>query len=102
MTRPRSNARIPSPPTSPTTGRSSMAEATLRVSVVVPVRNRRRLLRRLLDALAAQTFDDFEVIVVDDGSTDGSVQEAEIDRASGRPVRPLGTPAGGRCRRAGP
>lgn len=43
---------------------------TARVSVVVPVRDRRPQLRQLLDALAAQTFRDFEVIVVDDHSTD--------------------------------
>lgn len=58
-----------------------------RVSVVVPVRNRRSLLRVTLDALAAQTFRDFEVIVVDDGSDDGSDEEALADEASGRPVR---------------
>ena len=38
------------------------------MSVVVPVRNRRLLLRRMLDALAVQTFADFELIVVDDSS----------------------------------
>ena len=57
------------------------------VSVVLPVRNRRALLRQALDALDAQTYRDFEVIVVDDGSTDGSPEEAEADAARGRPVR---------------
>lgn len=47
-----------------------------RVSVVVPVRNRRDLLARMLDGLEAQTFRDFEVLVVDDGSTDGCGDEA--------------------------
>ena len=58
-----------------------------RVSVVVPVRNRRSLLRVTLDALARQTFGDYEVIVVDDGSDDGSDQEALADEEAGRPVR---------------
>ena len=58
-----------------------------RVSVVVPVRNRRELLRRLLDALAQQTLTDHEVVVVDDDSSDGSGEEAERDAARGRPVR---------------
>jgi glycosyltransferase involved in cell wall biosynthesis len=60
---------------------------TPRVSVIVPVRDRRAMLRDMLDALAAQTFRDFEVIVVDDGSTDGSADEARRDEAAGLAVR---------------
>jgi glycosyltransferase involved in cell wall biosynthesis len=66
-----------------------------RVSVVVPTRNRRRLLRQLLDALADQTLTDHEVIVVDDGSTDGSGEEVEADARAGRPVRLLHGGGGG-------
>ncbi|HZP76282.1 MAG TPA: glycosyltransferase family A protein [Pseudolabrys sp.] len=40
------------------------------VSVIIPVFNRTELLRRSLASLEAQTFRDFEVIVVDDGSAD--------------------------------
>lgn len=66
-----------------------MATPTLnrpRVSVVVPTKDRRPYLRELLDALAAQTLVDHEVIVVDDASTDGSVEEVEADARAGRPV----------------
>jgi GT2 family glycosyltransferase len=42
------------------------------VSVIVPTRNGAHLLPECLDALRAQTFRDFETIVVDDASTDGS------------------------------
>ena len=42
------------------------------MSVVVATRDRVGRLRKLLDSLAEQTFDDFEVIVVDDGSVRGT------------------------------
>jgi glycosyltransferase involved in cell wall biosynthesis len=42
----------------------------LRVSVVIPLFQKAPYVRRCLDSVAAQTFADFEVIVVDDGSTD--------------------------------
>lgn len=41
------------------------------VSVVIPVRDRRLLLRRALDSVLAQTRAADEIIVVDDGSCDG-------------------------------
>ncbi len=44
------------------------------VSVLVPVYNVERYLAQCLDSLLAQTFDDFEVICINDGSTDGSRQ----------------------------
>jgi glycosyltransferase involved in cell wall biosynthesis len=55
--------------------------------VVVPVRDRRVLLRELLSALAAQTYANYEVVVVDDASTDGSHEEAERAAREGQPVR---------------
>ena len=42
----------------------------MKVSVIVPLFNKAACVRRTLDSIAAQTFRDFEVIVVDDGSTD--------------------------------
>lgn len=46
------------------------------VSVVVPCYNGGRFLPRLLDSLARQTFRDFEIVVVDDGSTDAATKDA--------------------------
>jgi cellulose synthase/poly-beta-1,6-N-acetylglucosamine synthase-like glycosyltransferase len=44
----------------------------MRVSVIIPVFNKAAYITRALDSIANQTFEDFEVIVVDDGSTDDS------------------------------
>ena len=48
-----------------------------KISVVVPVYNVEDFLTPCLESLVAQTVDDFEVVLVDDGSTDGSVAIAE-------------------------
>jgi hypothetical protein len=42
----------------------------LKVSIVIPLYNKAPYVRRTLDSISGQTFSDFEVIVVDDGSTD--------------------------------
>jgi glycosyltransferase involved in cell wall biosynthesis len=48
-----------------------------RVSVILPVRDEEEFLAECLDSLSAQTLSDFEVVVVDDGSTDASAAIAE-------------------------
>jgi glycosyltransferase involved in cell wall biosynthesis len=47
-----------------------------RVSVVMPVHNAERYLREAIDSILSQTFADFELLVIDDGSTDSSRQIA--------------------------
>lgn len=42
------------------------------VSVIVPVYNVRKYLSRCIDSIIAQDYYDFELLLVDDGSTDGS------------------------------
>lgn len=42
--------------------------------MVVPVHNRRHVVRRAIDSVLAQDMADFELIVVDDGSSDGSAE----------------------------
>jgi glycosyltransferase involved in cell wall biosynthesis len=46
--------------------------ATPAVSVVVPCYNGGRFIPQLLESLARQTFRDFEIVIVDDGSTDAA------------------------------
>ena len=43
------------------------------VTLIIPVYNAERYLRRCLDSVAAQTFTDMEVLLMNDGSTDGSL-----------------------------
>ena len=44
----------------------------MKVSVIIPVYNVKQYLEQCLDSVLNQTFDDFEVICIDDSSTDGS------------------------------
>jgi len=42
------------------------------ISVIIPVYNGEAFIARAVDSALAQDFSDFEVIVVDDGSTDST------------------------------
>lgn len=44
------------------------------ISVVVPIYNMEKLLPRCLDSILSQTYENLEIILVDDGSTDDSVK----------------------------
>ncbi len=57
-----------------------------RVSVVIPCYNYGRFLPECLQSLAQQTYRDFEVIIVNDGSTDDSLEIAKemLERYRGR------------------
>lgn len=43
-----------------------------KISVIVPVYNVEKYLRRCIDSILAQTFSDFELLLIDDGSKDRS------------------------------
>ncbi len=59
-----------------------MEEKRRKVNVLIPCYNNKRFLEPLINNLTLQTYDDIEVIFVDDGSTDGSGEE--MKRLSGR------------------
>ena len=42
------------------------------ISVIVPMHDRRAYIEECIDSIFAQTFQDFEILCIDDGSTDGS------------------------------
>jgi glycosyltransferase involved in cell wall biosynthesis len=66
----------------------------MRVSIVIPVYNGANYLREAIDSALAQTHPDTEVLVVNDGSTDGGATEA-IARSYGERIRYVAKPNGG-------
>ena len=59
------------------------------ISVYMPSHNRGPLLKRAIDSVLAQTYTEFELIVVDDGSTDDTWQVLQEYAARDPRVRPL-------------
>jgi len=52
-----------------------MAEGeSVKISVVMSVYNGEKYLREAIDSILSQTFHDFEFIIIDDGSNDGSAE----------------------------
>lgn len=74
--------------------------AAPRVSVIVPVYNGAATIAGTVRSILAQTFRDFEVLVIDDGSTDGSgaiARAVAADLGAGDRLRVLGRANGGQA-----
>jgi glycosyltransferase involved in cell wall biosynthesis len=68
------------------------------VSVVMPVYNCQKFLREALSSVLAQTHRDFELVAIDDGSTDGSSAILEEFAEADRRLRVFTQPNGGGAR----
>ena len=44
----------------------------MRISIIIPVYNTEQYLPRCIDSILSQSFTDYELLLIDDGSTDGS------------------------------
>ena len=65
------------------------------ISVVVPVYNMKRYLAKCVDSLLAQTYKDYEIILVDDGSTDESGELCEQEAKRSEKIRVVHKQNGG-------
>lgn len=71
---------------------SRMRRGTRRAAVLIPARNEAGAIAASVEAWARQNHPDYEVIVLDDDSTDGTIETA---RAAGAPFRHVRVVAGG-------
>ena len=81
--------------TAPAQPAPAASDATPEVTVIVPVCNVERYLAECLDTLAAQTLQSMEILLVNDGSTDGSPQILEEYAARDPRMRVINKPNGG-------
>ena len=63
------------------------------VSVIIPTYNSKDIICDAIDCALAQTYEDIEIIVVDDGSTDGT--ENVLKQKYPTQIRYIGKPNGG-------
>ncbi len=53
---------------------TASAISTPKVSICLPTYNRKEYLKETLDSILAQTYKNYEIVIVDDGSTDGTAE----------------------------
>ena len=65
------------------------------ISVIVPIYNMEKLMRKCLDSILAQTFEDYECLLIDDGSKDGSPAICDEYAAKDSRIKAFHKPNGG-------
>ncbi len=90
----RKGAAPPAPAPEPASFRQKAGAFSPKVSIIIPVYNGSNYLRDAIDSALAQTYEDCEVIVVNDGSTDGGRTHA-IAASYGDRIRYFQKPNGG-------
>lgn len=65
------------------------------ISVIVPVYNTERFLDTCIQSILSQTYQNFEIILVDDGSTDGSPEKCDLYAESDSRIRVIHKKNGG-------
>ena len=75
-----------------------LEDADGKISVIIPTYNRAKELKRSVESVLAQTYDNFELIIVDDGSKDNTqeviasipderIRYIKLDKTEGPQVR---------------
>lgn len=67
------------------------------ISVVIPLYNKEKSVRATLESVLAQSYTDYEVVVVDDGSTDDSAKVVQSLMVKSNKIRLIQKPNGGVC-----
>ena len=67
----------------------------MKVSIIIPVYNTEQYLPRCIDSILGQSFTDFELLLIDDGSTDGSAKICDAYAEKDSRIRVLHKENGG-------
>ena len=65
------------------------------ISVIVPIYNTEKYLKRCIDSILQQTYKNLEIILIDDGSTDGSLEICNKYKNEDNRIRVIHTENGG-------